>query len=109
MSIELLGFWYNILGAIFVQNYNEILKALREDHDMTQTELGKIFNLTQRQISTYETGRNEPPYNILRKYATYFSVSIDYILGLTNDPTTHWTIKNNLNFSGNNFGNITMN
>lgn len=93
-----------------MQNYNEILKALREDHDMTQTELGKIFNLTQRQISTYETGRNEPPYNILKKYAIHFNVSTDYILGLTRDSTTHWTIKNNLTITGdgNNFGDINM-
>ena len=76
-----------------MQNYNDVLKALREDKDMTQTQLGKIFNLTQRQISTYETGRNEPPYNVLKQYATYFKVSTDYILGLTKDPTTHWSTK----------------
>lgn len=57
-----------------MHNYNDILKELRESEKLTQTQLGKIFNLTQRQISTYETGRNEPPYEILKKYAEYFNV-----------------------------------
>lgn len=88
--------------------YNDILKELREEKKLTQTELGKIFNLTQRQVSTYETGRNEPPYEILKLYATYFNVSTDYILGLTRKPTPSWTIKNNniKNSFNNNSGNI---
>ena len=88
--------------------YNDILKELREEKKLTQTELGKIFNLTQRQVSTYETGRNEPPYEILKLYATYFNVSTDYILGLTRKPTPNWTIKNNSikNSFNNNLGNI---
>ena len=88
--------------------YNDILKELREEKKLTQTELGKIFNLTQRQVSTYETGRNEPPYEILKLYATYFNVSTDYILGLTRKPTPNWTIKNNniKNSFNNNSGNI---
>ncbi len=66
--------------------FNEIIKGLREDKDITQTKLAKIFNTTQRTISNWEVGRNEPPYEMLIKYAIYFNVSTDYILGLTNDP-----------------------
>lgn len=84
-----------------MHNYNEILKELRETAELTQTQLGKLFNLTQRQVSTYETGRNEPPYEILRKYAKYFNVSTDYILGLTKEPKPNWTLKNNVNISNN--------
>lgn len=84
-----------------MHNYNEILKELRETAELTQTQLGKLFNLTQRQVSTYETGRNEPPYEILRKYAKYFNVSTDYILGLTKEPKPNWTLKNNINISNN--------
>lgn len=64
--------------------WNERIRGLREDNDLTQEEMGKIVKTTQKQISNWETGRNEPPYNILIKYTNYFKVSADYILGLTN-------------------------
>lgn len=76
-------------------SYNEILKELREMKKLTQTQLAKKFNLTQRQVSTYEIGRNEPAYDILKKYAEYFEVSTDYILGLTRDSTPYWDKKIN--------------
>lgn len=64
--------------------WNERIRGLREDNDLTQEEMGKIVKATQKQISNWETGRNEPPYDILIKYTNYFKVSADYILGLTN-------------------------
>lgn len=64
--------------------WNERIRGLREDNDLTQEEMGKIVKATQKQISNWETGRNEPPYDILVKYTNYFKVSADYILGLTN-------------------------
>lgn len=85
--------------------YNDILKALREDSDLTQAELAKQINTTQRTISNWESGRNEPPYYMLIKYAKYFNVSTDYILGLTNNPKPNYQIKNNVNI---NYGKIEM-
>lgn len=64
--------------------WNERIRGLREDKDLTQEEMGKIVKATQKQISNWETGRNEPPYDILIRYTNYFKVSADYILGLTN-------------------------
>lgn len=66
--------------------WNERIRGLREDTDINQTEMGKILKATQKQVSNWETGRNEPPYDILKKYAIYFNVSADYILGLTDNP-----------------------
>ncbi|MBQ8134487.1 MAG: helix-turn-helix transcriptional regulator [Clostridia bacterium] len=63
--------------------YNEIIQELRKDKGLTQTELAKIFLTTQRTISNWECGRNEPPYEMLIKYAKYFDVSVDYILGIS--------------------------
>lgn len=84
--------------------YNEIIQELRKDKKLTQKELAKIFSTTQRTISNWESGRNEPPYEMLIKYAKYFDVSTDYILGLTKDEKPSW-IKNQVNY---NFGNIEM-
>lgn len=63
--------------------FNERLKALREDKDLTQTELAKAVNVTQRNISFYETGTNEPDIKTIIALAKFFNVTTDYILGLS--------------------------
>lgn len=65
------------------------LKDLREDHDLTQSELSKILNLSQRGYSHYETGNNDIPTEILIKLAKFYNTSTDYILGLTNIKKTY--------------------
>lgn len=84
----------------------EILKALREDKDLTQKELAMIFNTTQRTVSNWESGRNEPPYEILKMYSEYFNVSTDYILKSTKDKSKY-NIKNKIDIN-NNFGKINI-
>ncbi|MBQ8766254.1 MAG: helix-turn-helix transcriptional regulator [Clostridia bacterium] len=66
--------------------YNERLRNLREDLDMTQTDVAKLFNVGQKTVSNWESGRNEPPYDILIKYASFFNVTTDYLLGISDDP-----------------------
>ena len=66
--------------------YFDRIRALREDADLNQTQIAKMFNVGQKTVSNWESGRNEPPYDILIKYSLYFNVSIDYILGVTNNP-----------------------
>lgn len=60
------------------------IRDLREDHDLTQAELGKILNISQRTYSYYEKGEHDIPPEILVKLALYYNTSIDYLLGLTN-------------------------
>ena len=86
--------------------YNEIIRGLREDKDLTQSELGKIFNVNQIAISQYERGTRALSIEMLVLYAKFFNVSADYIIGLTQNPTPNWTIKNNINI---NYGNVNMN
>lgn len=57
------------------------LKELREKNNMSQSDLAKYLNLTQVQISKYELGKNEPDLNTTKKIATLFNVTIDYLLG----------------------------
>ena len=82
--------------------YNEILKALREDSDLTQSELAKEFNVNQITISQYERGTRQISINMLVNYAKKFKVSTDYILGLTNNPEPSYRIKNQININGRN-------
>lgn len=61
------------------------LRDLREDSDMTQTQLAKLLGMSQTGYSKYETGENDIPTQILIKLADLYDTSIDYILGRTND------------------------
>lgn len=59
---------------------------LREDHDLTQKELSKAINVTQRSYSYYERGDHMIPPEVLCRLADFYGTSVDYILGRTDDP-----------------------
>lgn len=59
------------------------IRDLREDHDLTQTAIGKILKMSQTGYSKYETGENDIPTQILIKLADFYGVSVDYILNRT--------------------------
>ena len=56
------------------------IRELREDKDLTQTEVSKKLNITQVAYSYYELGKRNIPLESLCKLADYYNVSIDYIL-----------------------------
>ncbi len=66
--------------------FNERIRALREDSDITQSDLSKAFKTTQRKISHLETGDSEPTLLDIEQYCRYFDKSADYILGYTDTP-----------------------
>lgn len=63
-------------------NMGTRLKQLRKDNKMTQQQLSEVLGLAISSISSYESGDRKPSYSILRKYAAYFHVTSDYILGI---------------------------
>ncbi len=66
------------------------IRNLREDADMTQTEISKILNCSQRVYSNYERGELDIPTEILIKLANFHNVSVDYILNRTNKKETNF-------------------
>lgn len=62
----------------------ERIRALREDSDLTQRELGAALGVGQRTYSYYESGQRMVPPQILRALAEYHRTSVDYLLGMTN-------------------------
>ena len=62
------------------------LRDLREDHDLSQTEVAKILHMSQTGYSKYETGENDIPTQILIKLAEYYNTTTDYLLGRTDEP-----------------------
>ncbi|NHM28897.1 helix-turn-helix domain-containing protein [Desulfofundulus sp. TPOSR] len=66
--------------------FGKRLRELREKKNLSQEALGKLFHLSQSMIAHYEAGRKQPSQQTLRQMADFFGVSIDYLLGRTNDP-----------------------
>lgn len=62
------------------------IRDLREDKDMTQTQVAKMLGMSQTGYSKYETGENDIPTAILIQLARFYETSIDYLLGETDDP-----------------------
>ena len=60
------------------------LRDLREDKDMTQTQIAAMLGMSQTGYSKYETGENDVPTAILIRLARFYHTSVDYILGETN-------------------------
>lgn len=63
------------------------LAELREKLGLTQEEVANRLKISRAALSHYETNRREPDYETLRKFADFYNVSIDYILGRTFDRT----------------------
>lgn len=62
------------------------LKELREKKHISQLKLAMDLGMNQNSISRYENETREADYKTLIKLADYFDVSIDYLLGRTNNP-----------------------
>ena len=61
------------------------IKDLRIENGLTQKELAKILQSSDKNIWAYENGVASPPIDILIAYANYFGVSTDYLLGRTDE------------------------
>ena len=62
------------------------IRDLREDKDLTQTQMAAILNCSQRIYSNYERGEVDIPTEILVKLADFHNVSTDYLLNRTTNP-----------------------
>lgn len=62
--------------------FGEKIKNLREDINISQTQLGEAVNMTQRKISYIECGKCEPSIEDIAALCNFFKVSSDYLLGI---------------------------
>jgi len=69
-----------------MSNFAERIKALRLERGMTQEALGNIIGVKRDSIYTYEKGLNYPEVRNLIILADFFGVSIDYLVGRTDNP-----------------------
>ena len=61
------------------------IRNLREDNDLTQSELSTYLNISQVAYSYYELGKRNIPLELLDKLADYYHTSIDYLLYRTDN------------------------
>ena len=65
--------------------YYPRLRDLREDHDLTQTQLVEQLGIHKTTYTNYEQGKREPPFEFMIQLAEFYQVSLDYLAGWTND------------------------
>ena len=65
------------------------IRELRENMNLRQIDVARETGIDQKTLSNYETGKTNPDSYALIRLADFFDVSIDYLLGETNDPKRH--------------------
>ncbi len=69
-----------------MKKYENRLRDLRQDKDLTQAQVAKIFFLQLTQYRRYENGESDLPLEWAKKFAKFYNVSIDYIAGIVDTP-----------------------
>ncbi|MDY3712120.1 MAG: helix-turn-helix transcriptional regulator [Agathobaculum sp.] len=69
-----------------MQEVAQRLKSLRESVGLSQAKLAALMGATQASVNRYENGQSSPPLKILRWYADFFDVSLDYVFARTEQP-----------------------
>lgn len=64
------------------------LKELREEKNLTRDALAKKLNISYSAVSKYETNVRFPDKETLRQLADFFNITLDFLLGRTDDPTS---------------------
>jgi len=75
----------NSKGGEAVDILSTRLRDLRTNKDLKQSQVADALSIGRSTMSNYENGRDIPP-EMIAKYADFFKVSADYLLGLTNEP-----------------------
>lgn len=73
--------------------FSNRLRMLRKSRKVSQTHLAKALGYGYTAIANYESGRNEPSLGDLRRIADFFDVSVDYLLGRTDDQYSHKNLE----------------
>ncbi len=72
---------------------NTRIKALREDNDLSQTQVAEAIGISQRKYSYLETGTQQWTDDLLVRLAAFYHTSVDYLLNLTDETAPYPTKK----------------
>jgi transcriptional regulator with XRE-family HTH domain len=65
------------------------LRDMREDRDLTQAQMAALLNIHQTTYSDYELGNLNVPIEVFIKLAAFYNTSIDFLAGVTDNPTPY--------------------
>lgn len=65
------------------------LKKLREENMLTQQAVADYLHIRQNTYSQYETAQRQVPIEMLIALSDFYDVSVDYLLGLTDEETRY--------------------
>lgn len=66
-----------------VKELGERLRTLRKEQGLGQNQLAELLHISNASVSYWETGKQIPSAEVIYKFAVFFDVSADFILGLT--------------------------
>ena len=72
---------------MYKENFGKRLRIARIDAGYTQHQVASILNIPQSSISKYEKGTLEPKLEYLGTLAQFYNVSINWLLGVSIEPT----------------------
>ena len=68
-----------------MRSFTDKLRGLREDNDLTQSQIAAVLGTSQTMYARYERGANEMPIHHLITLCTLYNISADYLLGINQD------------------------
>ena len=71
----------------------DIIRTLRNEHELTQVQLGQKIGVDRSTIATYESGKRQPSLTSLVDLSRVFGVTTDYLLGVTRERTDYLDIS----------------
>ena len=70
-------------------DYRDRIKSVREDHDLSQSQIGMVLNKSQQGYGHIENGRAELKIEDLVLLCRYYDLSADYLIGLIDTPVSY--------------------
>lgn len=72
-----------------MSEFSNKLKELRTSKNISQKQIASQLDIADRQYRRYENEEQQPTLPIIIKLANYFDVSLDYLVGRTDNPNSH--------------------
>lgn len=72
-----------------MEHYRVRIRNIREDRDLTQTDVGRVLNKSQQGYNHIEAGRAELKIDDLVKLCQFYDLSADYLIGLTDEKKSY--------------------
>ena len=69
-----------------MSDFAQRLRDLRKENNISQKKLSNYLNFGYTAIANYESGRNQPSLDTVKKIAQYFGVTVDYLIGASDYP-----------------------